>query len=61
MENVYYLYSPEKQIYEKVDKSELLGQNIKFYVSPTTKKNIDEEIEKLEGRIARNTTEPMQL
>ena len=61
MENVYYLYDPEKQIYERVDKDELLGQNIKFYVSNTTQKELDEEIKEIEGRIVRKQPEEMEL
>ena len=30
-ENVYYLYNPEKQIYEKVEKEELIKQGIRYY------------------------------
>ena len=30
-ENVYYLYNPEKQIYEKVEKEELIKQGIQYY------------------------------
>lgn len=30
-ENVYYLYNPEKQIYEEVEKEELIKQGIQYY------------------------------
>ncbi len=59
-ENIYYLYHSEKQRYERIEKDELLGKNIKFYISDTDKENIEEEIKRLEGRFPGKPTQEME-
>lgn len=50
-ENVYYLYKTESQIFEKIDKEELLKESIKYYTKEGDKKRISTEIHCLEERL----------
>ena len=50
-ENVYYLYHSESQIFEKIEKEELLKEPIKYYVPQNKLQDFSMEINHLEKRL----------
>lgn len=50
-ENVYYLYNSENQIFERIDKKELLKQPIKYHRPPARMEDISIAIDSLEKRL----------
>lgn len=51
MENVYYLYKTDSQIFEKIDKEELLKESIKYYAENGEEKEISTVIHYFDGRL----------